>query len=187
MPEELKQKDDQDAQDATNESEEQSTEDKSTDGSTPPWGSDEDFDPARAWNLIQNLRSDKEGLQQKLDSEVPSKENEISTLNSTITEKSEKIAEHETTISSLEREKGELNAVITKQNLLAASGLPLKLVKNVVGNNEDEWAESVETLKELRGTSGSQSAPDPVQVAQQNGASSAPDEDAEARKFFGIK
>lgn len=26
---------------------------------TPPWGSDEDFDPAKAWTLIQNLRGDK--------------------------------------------------------------------------------------------------------------------------------
>lgn len=24
----------------------------------PPWGSDEDFDPAKAWSLIQNLRGD---------------------------------------------------------------------------------------------------------------------------------
>lgn len=29
---------------------------------TPPWGSDEDFNPEKAWNLIQNLRSDKESL-----------------------------------------------------------------------------------------------------------------------------
>ncbi|MFB9283159.1 hypothetical protein ACFPRL_27185 [Pseudoclavibacter helvolus] len=31
-------------------------------GDTPPWGSDEDFDPKKAWQLIQNLRSDKETL-----------------------------------------------------------------------------------------------------------------------------
>ncbi|AHY26923.1 scaffolding protein [Mycobacterium phage Nairb] len=33
---------------------------------TPPWGSDEDFDPAKAWSLIQNLRGDKEQLQNRL-------------------------------------------------------------------------------------------------------------------------
>lgn len=27
---------------------------------TPPWGSEADFDPAKAWNLIQNLRGDVE-------------------------------------------------------------------------------------------------------------------------------
>ena len=30
---------------------------------TPPWG--EDFDPEKAWNLVQNLRADKERLQQR--------------------------------------------------------------------------------------------------------------------------
>lgn len=30
---------------------------------TPPWG--DDFDPAKAWSLVQNLRSDKERLQQR--------------------------------------------------------------------------------------------------------------------------
>jgi hypothetical protein len=32
----------------------------------PPWGDDKDFDPKTAWNLIQNLRGDKTGLQTKL-------------------------------------------------------------------------------------------------------------------------
>jgi hypothetical protein len=31
---------------------------------TPPWG--DDFDPARAWNLVQNLRADKEKLTGKV-------------------------------------------------------------------------------------------------------------------------
>lgn len=30
--------------------------------STPPWGSDENFDPNRAWTLIENLRAEKEKL-----------------------------------------------------------------------------------------------------------------------------
>lgn len=29
---------------------------------TPPWGSDEEFNPEKAWGLIQNLRADKEKL-----------------------------------------------------------------------------------------------------------------------------
>lgn len=29
---------------------------------TPPWGEDENFDPERAWKLIQDLRADKEKL-----------------------------------------------------------------------------------------------------------------------------
>lgn len=30
--------------------------------SAPPWGSDEDFKPDKAWNLIENLRKEKEAL-----------------------------------------------------------------------------------------------------------------------------
>lgn len=29
---------------------------------TPPWGSDDEFDPEKAWNLIQGLRTDKDRL-----------------------------------------------------------------------------------------------------------------------------
>lgn len=36
-------------------------------GQTPPWGSDEQFDPQRAWNLIQNLRTEKTQAQQDRD------------------------------------------------------------------------------------------------------------------------
>ena len=35
------------------------------DQQTPPWGSDEEFDPSKAWKLIQNLRSDIEELKPK--------------------------------------------------------------------------------------------------------------------------
>lgn len=37
-------------------------------GQTPPWGSDEQFDPQRAWNLIQNLRTEKQQAQEARDS-----------------------------------------------------------------------------------------------------------------------
>ena len=33
---------------------------------TPPWGKDEDFDPARAWSLIQNLRTERDGFKTKV-------------------------------------------------------------------------------------------------------------------------
>lgn len=38
---------------------------------TPPWGDDKDFDPAKAWDLIQNLRGDKATLQTKLSEAAP--------------------------------------------------------------------------------------------------------------------
>lgn len=186
MPEEIKQQSETDAQQAAEQSQQQSTEDSTADSPTPPWGKDEDFDPERAWNLIQNLRSDKETLQSRLDSEVPPKDSEIASLTNAVAERDSKIADNETAINDLRTENAGLSATVTKQQLLADHGLPLKLVKNVVGNDADEWKTSVEDLKELRGTSGSQSAPDPVQVANENGAKNAPDKNSEALKFFGL-
>ncbi len=33
---------------------------------TPPWGSDEDFNPQRAWNLIQNIKADLSSVREDL-------------------------------------------------------------------------------------------------------------------------
>lgn len=38
------------------------TPDATPQASTPPWGSDTDFNPEKAWNLIQGLKADKEKL-----------------------------------------------------------------------------------------------------------------------------
>lgn len=186
MPEEMKQQADKDAQQAVEQAAEQSTAATSSTEQKPPWGSDEEFDPARAWNLIQNLRSDKDGLQSRLDSEVPSKDDEIASLTNAVAERDSKITEKDTAISDLRSENEELTATVTKQQLLADHGLPLKLVKNVVGNDADEWKVSVEDLKDLRGSSGAQRVPDPVQVAQENGAKRTNDPDSAALKMFGF-
>ncbi|WAY18404.1 hypothetical protein OF855_24515 [Mycolicibacterium fortuitum] len=37
----------------------------------PPWGSDEEFDPQRAWNLIQNLRTENADYKTKLSDAQP--------------------------------------------------------------------------------------------------------------------
>lgn len=41
--------------------------DPKADAPKPPWGSDEEFDPQRAWNLIQNLRGDLDKAKPVLD------------------------------------------------------------------------------------------------------------------------
>ena len=38
------------------------TEESGTPEATPPWGSAEEFNPEKAWDLIQNVRSDKDTL-----------------------------------------------------------------------------------------------------------------------------
>ena len=41
------------------------------DAPKPPWGSDDDFDPNRAWSLIQNVRSENGDLKAKLQDVQP--------------------------------------------------------------------------------------------------------------------
>jgi hypothetical protein len=38
---------------------------------TPPWGSDAEFNPERAWNLIQNVRGENDQLKQKIAAAQP--------------------------------------------------------------------------------------------------------------------
>lgn len=44
------------------ENEQQATTETTEQAPTPPWGNEENFDSAKAWDLIQNLRADKEKL-----------------------------------------------------------------------------------------------------------------------------
>lgn len=65
---------------------------------TPPWG--EDFNPEKAWNLVQNLRADKEKLQQRptLSDEQKTKLSEYDKLvaaSQTELERAQEAAKHE--------------------------------------------------------------------------------------------
>jgi hypothetical protein len=50
------------------ENEDPTTDEKPETKATPPWGSDDDFKPEKAWSLIQALRADKEKLTGERDS-----------------------------------------------------------------------------------------------------------------------
>lgn len=139
---------------------------------TPPWGSDENFNPEQAWNLIQNLRSEKSDLRTKL-AELNS---EHSTTLSTLSERDASIEElkaslelSEENAKQAEADHQKLAALRTKENLLAKAGIPASYAGNVTGETEDDWAESVALLAQL--TASAKSAPtpkpDPAQAANE--------------------
>lgn len=163
------------------------------DSSTPPWGSDEDFNPEKAWNLIQNLKSDKAGLQSRLDTVTTEKDGEIATLTQQLTEKTNsltdaegKITTLEATVSDTEGKLSKAETLTTKQQLLSDAGLPLKYAPQVVGDDEAAWKASVSSLQELKGTSTPQREVDPAQRAAENGGDQKPSKDEAARAVFGL-
>lgn len=132
--------------------------------STPPWGSDEDFNPEKAWGLIQNLRSEKLDLRAKL-TELNS---EHSTTLSTLSERDASIEElkanlelSEEAAKQAEAEHQQLAALRTKENLLAEAGIPASYAGNVTGETEDDWAESVAQLAQLTANANQTPTPKP--------------------------
>lgn len=143
---------------------------------TPPWGSDEDFNPEKAWNLITNLRDEvgtlKTARQEALD-QVSARDASIEELRATV----------QLTDDSVKQYQDELNGLkVTraKEDLLEQGGLPRSLSRYVIGEDEEAWKASVEDLASLRGKHGHQ--PDP---SQSDGADPAPpSRDDQARSFF---
>lgn len=157
--------------------------------STPPWGSDEDFNPEKAWNLIQNLRSEKADLQNKM----TTLNNEHSATLSTLSERDASIEElqanleiSEEAAKQAEADHQQLAALRTKENLLIKAGIPASYAGNVTGETEDDWAESVAQLAQL--TSGAKKAPEPTPKPDPAQAATEPvvDENTElANMIFG--
>lgn len=105
---------------------------------TPPWGSDEEFNPEKAWKLIQDLRSDKEQLKPLADKAKEledAQKTEQQRLNDRLTEAERKAADNELRALRLE--------VATDKGLTKAQA------KYLTGTTEDELAEAADELLEL--------------------------------------
>ena len=160
--------------------------------STPPWGDEEsNFDANRAWQLIQNLRTEKSELKTQLDSATTEKDAEIARLSGELTDKTTSFADLEAKITGLETSVAEKDglvslkdATIAKHQLLSEAGLGLDYADQVVGDDPDAWKGSVAKLQKLAGSSTVQRTPDPVQVAA--GGTPPVDKNAEGKAFFGV-
>jgi hypothetical protein len=150
------------------------------DGEQPPWGSDDEFDPQTAWQLIKNLRGDNEKLKNERDKalgDLGAKDSEIEELRGTVQLTDD-------TVQAKDKEIAELTELRTKEGLLYDAGLDRKYVSQVVGDDEDAWQASIKNLLDLRAQGAQDGAPNPAQAAGQQ--STEPSLDEAANEFFGF-
>ena len=115
------------------------TEPKPTDGKPkPPWGSDEEFDPEKAWKLIQNLRSEKEQLKPLAD-KAKELEDAQKTEQERLTEK----------LTASEKRAVEAELKAARLEVATEKGLPRTSVKFLTGTTPEELAESADELLAL--------------------------------------
>jgi hypothetical protein len=110
-------------------------------GEKPPWGDDENFDPAKAWKLIQNVRGDVEKFKSERDTLAKKvKEHEDSSKSA-----SEKLEERASTaeqqLSAAQREAARLRIALKK-------GLTETQAKRLVGDTEEELEKDADELLE---------------------------------------
>ena len=155
-------------QDVAEEATEQSAEPT---GEKPPWEKDgEEFDAARAWKLIQNLRAENTKLKEKPEVE--------STKASEEPTKEEKPQEDAKTSedSKLSAELDAAKLENLKLRALASAGLDLDLLEFIPGSDSESIEENIKTLKS-KFDAGESKKSFPVNPAQGGKPDSNPKED----------
>lgn len=106
-----------------------------------PWESD-DFDPERAWNLVQNLRGDVDKL--KADkAQLSTKVDEFETANQTELERLT------TRLQQTQAEAEEATRRALVAEVSAAKGLPMNLAKRLTGTTREELEADADELSAL--------------------------------------
>lgn len=155
-------------QDVAEEATEQSAEPT---GEKPPWEKDgEEFDAARAWKLIQNLRAENTKLKEK-----PEVESTKAPEEPTEEEKPQEDAKtSEDSKLSAELDAAKLENL--KLRALASAGLDLDLLEFIPGSDSESIEENIKTLKSKFDTGESKKS-FPVNPAQGGKSDSNPKED----------
>jgi len=104
----------------------------------PPWGSDEEFDPERAWKLIQNLRKEKDELKP-----LAEKARELED-----SQKSEQQRLNEER-DALAKERDLLRGELLRERVARKHGLPDKLASRLQGDDEESLEADAKELAEL--------------------------------------
>lgn len=167
---------------------------------TPPWERDgEEFNPERAWVLIQALRAEKEQLKTKVEQTAtaepaqapaePAKEEGTEEPAQEEPAKAGKTESQDATAAELAATRAELNKV----RALAAAGVDIALAPYLPEGTPEELAEHIKLLRsklgggsaasptgQLEGTKGTRLAVDPAQHATHS-----PSREELAAAFFG--
>lgn len=110
----------------------------------PPWG--DDFDAARAWTLVQNLRSDKAALKEKLEaaeSRASALEAEANAAADEKKSEAEKLADR---LAAAEQAAKEAQRALYIERARATHGLDEELLEFLTGSSEDEILAQAEKL-----------------------------------------
>lgn len=133
----------------------------------PPWGSDEEFDPQKAWDLIQNLRKDIETAKDdaktakaKLATVESERDAALTKINEAQHEgksESEKLAGQ---LADLEKKLADSGARALRAEVVAAKGLTPAQAKRLSGTTREELeADADELLEAFPSAGGGAGAP----------------------------
>lgn len=146
----------------------------------PPWGSNEDFNPEKAWTLIQNLRSENADLKTARETAV----NELKA------EHAAQLEELQATVQLTDDTAKQYEADLAKERfgrtfdrLAIEREIPLNIASTVSAETEEEAITKLDALAEWRKSQGQtqERRPDPAQAAEP-----ATDErEALAKQIFG--
>lgn len=132
---------------------------------TPPWGSDAEFNPEKAWNLIQGLKADKEKLSARevLTDDQKAKLDEYDRLAEASKTELEKAQEAAAKLTPLQQENARLKVAIEK-------GLPANLIGRLQGDTPEALAADADALLSLIGTTPGATPPSEPQLPKPNPA-----------------
>lgn len=129
----------------------------------PPWGSDEQFDAAKAWALICNLRQERGQLK----ATAKEQGEKITALDEQVKALTGERDEAVRTLAQAREQMTAVSAAHAKERLLNAAGIdPERYAPLLTGDSEEEWAEQVKALTDLKGTDESALKPDPAQFSE---------------------
>lgn len=108
--------------------------------STPPWGSDDKFDPERAWRLIENLREEREALKTERDTfKTKATEHERSQMS--------EVQRLEAERDELRQERDRLAGQVARYKVAVEKELPKDLIEFLPeGASEEDLVARADTL-----------------------------------------
>lgn len=135
-----------------------------------PWEKNgEEFDAEKAWNLIQNLRTEKQELQTKNSALLEERETiakERDEYSTTVDEQKATLQLAHEDLAERQKNYEQLETLRTKENLLIGRGLPREFASYIPDGDEETMTSAVEKFASLRGTEGASAPPNPAQVAE---------------------
>lgn len=152
-----------------------------------PGGKDKTFDPVKARELVNHLRSREKDLEKQVASLQRELEDAGKQSETKIGELEAKIGEYEKAYEAKEAELRTANEQAVKTRLLNERGIPTNFTGMLTGDSEEEWTANADLLAAFRDGAAKEEGglqPDPVQAT----ATSTGDVDSEtalAMRIFG--